>query len=86
MMNRQLRMGLLRTTSTDHRHTAAKIVERHVRLYLGLHLSGIKLGELRPTHVSSIALAHRSGRFPEERFAGGVPLATGRTSDAKWIR
>ena len=27
-----------------------------------------------------------SGRFPEERFGGGVPLDTGRTSGARWFR
>jgi len=37
------------------RYSAAKIVERHVRLHLAPHLSGIKLGELRPSHVSAIA-------------------------------
>jgi integrase len=50
------------------RYSAAKIVERHVRLHLAPHLSGIKLGELRPSHVSAIAEAlnstgrmHRAG-------------------------
>lgn len=27
-----------------------------------------------------------SGRFPEERFGGGVPLDTGRTGGARWFR
>lgn len=28
---------------------------------------------------------HWSGRFPEERFSGGVPLDTGRTRGARWF-
>lgn len=50
------------------RYSSAKIVERHVRLHLAPQLSGIKLGELRPSHVSAIAEAlnstgriHRAG-------------------------
>jgi uncharacterized membrane protein len=30
--------------------------------------------------------AHGSGRFPEQRFSGGVPLDMGRTRGARWIR
>jgi integrase len=37
------------------RHSSAEIVERHVRLHLAPNLAGIKLGELRPSHVSAIA-------------------------------
>ena len=29
---------------------------------------------------------HWSGRFPEERFGGGVPLDTGRTRGARWFK
>jgi len=29
---------------------------------------------------------HWSGRFPESRFSGGVPLDTGRTSGPRWFR
>jgi integrase len=37
------------------RHSAAKIVESHVRIHLAPNLAGVKLGELRPSHVSRIA-------------------------------
>lgn len=36
------------------RHASAQIVERHVRLHLAPNLKGIKLGEVRPSHVSAI--------------------------------
>lgn len=50
------------------RYSSAKIVEQHVRLHLAPRLTGTKLGELRPSHVSAIAEAlsstgrtHRAG-------------------------
>jgi len=51
---RWARMRSERLRSRD-RYAAAKIAECHVRLHLAPHLSGIKLGELRPSHVSAIA-------------------------------
>lgn len=36
------------------RHSSAQIVERHVRLHLAPNLRGIKLGEIRPSHVSTL--------------------------------
>ena len=39
---------------TRDRHSSAQIVERHVRLHLAPNLKGIKLGELRPSHVSAL--------------------------------
>jgi integrase len=39
---------------TRDRHSSAQIVERHVRLHLAPNLKGIKLGELRPSHVSAV--------------------------------
>ena len=58
------------------RHSAAQIVERHVRLHLAPNLTGTRLGELRPSHVS--ALAERlsvTGRI----HRAGAALGRGRT-------
>ena len=38
-----------------NRHSAADIVERHVRLHLAPNLTGVKLGELRPSQISALA-------------------------------
>jgi len=50
------------------RHSAAQIVERHVRLHLAPNLKGTKLGEIRPSHVSALIVRlnstgriHRAG-------------------------
>ncbi len=55
------------------RHSSAVIVERPVRLRLAPNLEGIKLGELRPSHVTSLAerlqgtgRVHRSERRSAE--------------------
>ena len=37
------------------RHSSADIVERHVRIHLAPHLAGIRLGDLRPSHVTALA-------------------------------
>jgi integrase len=47
----ELRAEQLRS---GQRHSAAQIVERHVRLHLAPNLKGIKLGEMRPSHVSAV--------------------------------
>jgi len=48
--------ALLRATQlrARDRHSSADIVERHVRLHLAPNLVGIKLGELRPSHVTAL--------------------------------
>ncbi len=47
----QLRAEQLRSRD---RHSSAEIVECHVRLHLAPNLKGIKLGEVRPSHVSAL--------------------------------
>lgn len=60
------------------RYSSAKIVEQHVRLHLAPQLTGIKLGELRPSHVSAIAEALNStGRTHR---AGAALGASGRVA------
>jgi integrase len=48
----ELRAAQLRSRD---RHSSAVIVERHVRLHLAPNLTGIKLGELRPSHITALA-------------------------------
>lgn len=44
------------------RHASADIVERHVRLHLAPFLSGTRIGDVRPSHVSALAeRLHRTG-------------------------
>lgn len=70
------------------RHSSAQIVERHVRLHLAPNLKGIKLGELRPSHVSAlIERLHSTGRIHRAGAAigpGGGPVirypSTGRNA------
>ena len=69
------------------RYSSAKIVERHVRLHLAPQLSGIKLGELRPSHVSAIAEAlnstgriHRAGAALGAGAASRDPISVHRSS------
>jgi len=61
------------------RHSAAQIVERHVRLHLAPNLRGIKLGEIRPSHVSAlIERLHSTGRIHRSGAAlgaGGAPVS-----------
>lgn len=68
------------------RHSSAQIVERHVRLHLAPNLKGIKLGEMRPSHVTAlIERLHSTGRIHRAgAAASGGPVvrypSTGRNA------